>query len=138
MNPNEALPIGEEEWKRVEVARVLAKDKFGITFPEIRRGDVTAQLVVEKKHLNAFGICFGTFIFNLADLACGVAYLTMGGFGPTVDGNISFINGAKEGDVLSCRGQVVKYGKKISFLQGEIRTGEGVLIANTDFRFYHL
>ena len=99
---------------------------------------MTARLKIEKKHLNAFGICFGTFLFNLADMAAGMAFLSIDGFGPTLDGNISFISGAKEGDVLYCRGTILKHGKKVSFLKAEIRTGEGKLIADTDFRYYHL
>ena len=132
------IDIAPEAMAHVLAAQAAGKDRFDIDFSDIRKGEAVGRLRVQEKHLNGFGICFGTFIFNLADMTCGIAFLTMGGFGPTVDGNISFIAGAKAGDVLVCRAKVQKYGKKVSFVEGHIYTEEGALVASTDFRFFHL
>ena len=115
-----------------------AKSKFGIEFLEMKDGRARASLLIEEKHLNAFGIPYGTFLFNLADMTAGVAYLTLGGFGPTVNSTMNFISAAREGDTVVCTAEVVKSGRKISFVTAEICTSEGRLLAKTEFTFYTL
>lgn len=115
-----------------------AKNKFGIEFQEMKDGRARATLLIEEKHLNAFRIPYGTFLFNLADMTAGVAYLTLGGFGPTVNSTMNFIGAAKEGDTVVCTAEVVKFGRKISFVTAELRTAEDKLLAKTEFTFYTL
>ena len=119
-------------------ARNHAKNKFGIEFLEMADGKARASLLIEEKHLNVFGIPYGSFLFNLADMTAGVAYLTVGGFGPTVNSSMDFISAAKQNDTLICSAEVIKSGKKISFVTSEIRTESGLLIARADFTFYTL
>ena len=127
--------IEQASVKNIEYALRDVKGKFGLDFTEVKKGYACSRLLVQKKHLNAFGICYGTFLFNLADITAGVAFLSMAGFGPTLTGNISFMKGAKEGDTLICTAFVPKHGKRISFCTAEIRTTDGQLIAKTDFTY---
>ena len=122
----------------LEFAGEHAKKKFGIDFLEMADGKARASLLIEEKHLNAFQIPYGTFLFNLADMTCGVAYLTVGGFGPTVNSTMNFISAAKCGDTVICSAEVIKHGKKLSFVTSEIRTETNRLIARADFTFYTL
>ncbi len=129
--------IDEASIKNIEYAIHDVKEKFNLDFTEVGKGSACATLLVQKKHLNAFGICYGTFLFNLADITAGVAFLSAGGFGPTLTGNTSFISGAKEGDTLICKACVQKKGKKIFFCYAEIRTPDDRLIMKTDFTYFH-
>ena len=115
-----------------------AKSKFGIEFHEMKDGRARASLLIEEKHLNAFHIPYGTFLFNLADMTAGVAYLTLGGYGPTVNSTMNYISAAKEGDTVVCTAEVVKFGRKICFVSAELRTQEDKLLATTEFTFYTL
>ena len=128
--------IDQASVRNIEYAINDVKDKFGMDFTEVKKGYASARLQIRKKHLNAFGICYGNFLFNLADITAGVAFLSMTGFGPTLTGNISFIKGAKEGDTLICTASVQKHGKRISFCTAEIRTPDDTLIAKMDFTYF--
>lgn len=108
----------------------------GIRCIWLEKGCVRAELAIGPEHKNPLGLIYGGLLYNLADLVCGVAYLTMGGYGPTVSGDMQFIRGVGE-DVgrIICECRVVKYGRRISFAQSDISDPEGNLLARGNFTF---
>ena len=122
---------------REEVAQ-HAKDRFGFEFPKMKDGQAIGTLKVKEEHLNTLSTPYGGHLFHLADITCGLANLSGGNAGPTVSGNINFINGAKAGDTLICTAKTDKHGKTISYVSCEIRTEQGTLVATASFSFFNV
>lgn len=115
-----------------------AQEKFHIKFLEISKERTVASLPVTEDQINAFGIPYGAFLFNLADLTAGVAYLAWGGFGPTLNCSINFISASHPGDTFICTASLLRHGHKISFAKADITNQDGALLASAEFSFYTL
>lgn len=120
-----------------EVAEAATK-QLGYTFPEIGDGIAVGQFTVGEEHLNQLETVYGGHLFNLADIVSGLANLSLRGGGPTISGNIDFVNGCKKGDTLICHAEVKKCGSHISYVASEIKTSEGLLVATASFTFYQI
>ena len=121
----------------------LADDEFPPTFPELAKmigispesigdGKCTVRTTVQKEHLNAGGVAHGGLHATMLDTALGgalVSALSKEEWCATAEIDVSYIRPAVEGDTLGASGRVVKRGKNLAHLEGEIIDHNGRLIA---------
>jgi uncharacterized protein (TIGR00369 family) len=97
--------------------------------PERRR--IRVEFQGRREFVNPLGTIQGGFQAAMLDDTMGpalAAVLGPGEFAPTLEIKVSFIRPARPG-VLHGEGWVVHKGASICFLQGELRTAEGELVA---------
>ena len=101
----------------------------------LEEGLVRAQLVIGPEHRNPLGLVYGGILYNLADLVCGMAFMTVGRFGPTISGDMQFISGTGDTGTVICESRVVKNGNRIAFIQADIFDEDGKLLARGNYTF---
>lgn len=111
-------------------------DHLGIGLIRWQEGLAEFRLVIEARHLNRQGRLQGGVIATLLDVCSGYA-----GIEPesaagalTITLNISYIGGVAEGEITA-RGRVTGGGRRIFFAEGEVRAGDGRLIATAQGSF---
>ncbi len=108
-------------------------DDIGIERGKFGNGECEVYLTVEQKHCNKGGVCHGGLHTMLLDMALGgalVSTLKIEEWCATTQLNVSFISSAQRGDVISASGRVVKRGRNVAHLSGEIHNQNGRLIAS--------
>ena len=114
-------------------------NKFGITFSKIENGRAFSELVLTALHKNFYGVPYGGLMFHLADVTAGMAFLSAGGNGVTVSGDVNYLRGAKpETEKILCRASVKKSGKKLFFINAEISDDSGEILSDYSFIFSNL
>lgn len=109
----------------------------------VEEGRVVMTITLEERHMNPNGVLHGGVLTTLMDEATGHSIVTIRGMETmmqaphaTVDMNMSFLSGARPGDVLECEGRALRVGKSVCFAEGEVRRrGRGDLIAKGRFTF---
>ncbi|KAL0095001.1 PaaI-thioesterase [Phycomyces blakesleeanus] len=93
-------------------------------------GRITAEFLVEKQHLNRLKSVHGGLLATVVDLGGSLAIASKGLFatGVSTDINISYISGAKEGDVVKMDAKCDKLGKTLAFTSIEL-SSNGKLVA---------
>uniref|UniRef100_A0A1L8DZA9 Acyl-coenzyme A thioesterase 13 n=1 Tax=Nyssomyia neivai TaxID=330878 RepID=A0A1L8DZA9_9DIPT len=97
-------------------------------------GKVLAEFKVLPEHLNSAGALHGGFIAALMDMLTTSALATHSPpppqAGVSVDLRVSYMKAAKEGDYVIVDAKTVKAGRKITFLECEMKhKSDGSLIA---------
>jgi uncharacterized protein (TIGR00369 family) len=95
------------------------------------RGAIRVQFEAKPEFLNPMGVVQGGFVAAMLDDTLGpalVCTLPRGHFAPTIELKVNFIKPAPLG-VLIGEGRLVARGGTIAFLAGELRTGQGDLVA---------
>ena len=114
-------------------------DKFGITFSKVENGKAFSELVLATTHKNFYGVPYGGLMFHLADITAGMAFLSAGGNGVTVSGNVNYLRGAKpETEKIRCSAIVKKAGKKLYFINAEVSDDFGEILSDYSFIFTNL
>jgi len=109
-------------------ARLLG---FDIIEADAEAGRVRIAFTARPDFCNPLGIVQGGFLAAMLDDAMAVAGLFKSGFTrmmPTVEMKTSYIAAAKPGRLIA-EGRVLKLGATIAFLEGDLRTADGELIA---------
>ena len=93
-------------------------------------GHMRCAFRAEQKHMNAGHRMHGGCLMTFADIALfQTAYQEMeGASGVTVSLDSTFIDGAYEGELVEAMGEVVRAGKSLIFVRGQISTGERILM----------
>lgn len=95
------------------------------------QGTLKVAFEAKPEFLNPFGIIHGGFLAAMLDDTLGAALaatLGAGKFAPTIELKVSFVRAAYVGPLVA-EGRVVHRGKSVAFLEGELRTTEGQLLA---------
>ena len=104
----------------------------GLRPVSIGNGECTVEVTVLRTHLNAGGVAHGGLHATLLDTALGGALLSLvtpKEWCATAEIVVSYIRPSKEGTTLTAKGRVVKRGKNIAHMEGEITDSNGLLIA---------
>jgi len=91
-----------------------------------------AAFRAEAKHMNQGGVVHGGCLMTFADFSLfAIAAEEMGedGYGVTVAFNSEFLSGAKEGQLIESRGDVLRAGGSLIFVRGLV-TADGVPCLN--------
>lgn len=110
-------------------AAVLLGWKLVAVDPEA--GTIEVSFTATERFLNPAGDVQGGFLAAMLDDTLGpalVATLGEGEWAPTIDLNVQFLRAAKPGE-LRGHGRVVRRGKGVGFLAGELRNEAGELVA---------
>ena len=93
-------------------------------------GRMRSAFRAEAKHMNMGGRMHGGCLMTFADIALfQAAYQEMeGASGVTVSLDSTFIDGAYEGELVEATGEVVRAGKSLIFVRGQITTGDRILL----------
>jgi len=94
-------------------------------------GTIEVAYTATEQFLNPAGAIQGGFVAAMLDDAMGpalVATLGPGQFAPTTDLHVQFLRPAKPGRFIG-RGRVVRRGRDVAFLAGELADESGELVA---------
>ncbi len=94
-------------------------------------GRVEVAFLARPEFLNPGGAVQGGILTAMLDDAMGPAVVVKSGgtlYGPTVDLNVSFLAPAKPGRLVAVA-EVLRMGRTIAFLQGELRDETGTVVA---------
>jgi len=105
---------------------------IGLKPVSIGNGKCAVTVTVLKSHLNAGGVAHGGLHASILDTALGGALLSQ--IAPdewcaTAEIIISYIRPAHEGMQLNAKGWIVKRGKNLAHMEGEMRDSSERLIA---------
>lgn len=110
---------------------------IGLSFSKFQEGYSRCVLEVTEKLLNPHKVVHGGVIYAMADTGMGVALyqsLREDELCATVEIKIAYF-GAVTSGMLTCDTKVINKGKKIAFMESEIRNNES-LIAKAMGTFY--
>ncbi len=101
---------------------------FRIVGTVSRRGACTVSGKVEKRHLNINGIVHGGVYATILDTAMGasvVSLLREGETTATTSLYVEFLRAAREGETLTAHGEVLRRGRHIAFVEGNLYGSDG-------------
>ncbi|KAI9026601.1 acyl-coenzyme A thioesterase-like protein 13 [Phycomyces nitens] len=100
-------------------------------------GRVTAEFMVEKHHLNRLKSVHGGLLATAVDIGGSLAIASKGLFatGVSTDINISYISGAKEGDIVKMDAKCDKLGKTLAFTSVELSSNRGLVAIGRHTKF---
>ena len=94
-------------------------------------GTIEVAFAATDQFLNPAGVIQGGFVAAMLDDTMGpalVATLGRGQFAPTTDLHVQFLRPARPGRLIG-RGRVVRRGKDVAFLAGELADASGQIVA---------
>jgi len=94
-------------------------------------GTIEVAFTASEQFLNPVGVVQGGFLAAMLDDTLGpalVATLGKGQFAPTTDLHVQFLRPARPGRLVG-RGRIVRRGKDIGFMSGELVDSSGALVA---------
>ncbi|KAI9255145.1 putative PaaI_thioesterase family protein [Phascolomyces articulosus] len=102
----------------------------GLRVINSEEGRVQAEFTVEKQHLNRLQSVHGGLLATVVDIGGSLALASKGLYatGVSTDINISYISGAKEGQVVTIDCRCDKLGKTLAFTSVEL-SSNGRLVA---------
>lgn len=93
-------------------------------------GSFRAALRVENKHLNDAGNVSGGCLMAFGDSCLFViAKSVLQGPGVTIDFSGSFIDAAREGDLIVGAGEIIRAGGSLIFVRGQLTSGKQTLFS---------
>ena len=95
-------------------------------------GTIEVAFTASDQFLNTVGVIQGGFLAAMLDDILGpalVATLGPGQFAPTIDLHVQFLRPARPGR-LTGRGRVIRRGKDVAFMTGELLDGSGQTVAS--------
>lgn len=93
-------------------------------------GAARLEMALRPELMNSFHDAHGGVVMTLADVALAVAAITQDGAARgaiTVDLSVSFLGPGK--GTLQAEARCLRAGRSLAFSEGEIRDGEGTLVA---------
>ena len=100
----------------------------GMQLTEIREGFASATCVVEKRHLNAAGVCQGGVYFTLADLTFAAVTNSHGPVSLGVQNSITYLQSARKGDRLIAETEETFNHHRLPFCQTRVTNQNGDLL----------
>jgi len=112
---------------------------FRVDPAETRDGHCEVGGRVEARHLNVNGVVHGGVYATILDTAMGGALLTL--LHPdettaTTSLYVEFLRPAQEGAVLRAKGEVVRRGHHLAFVEGNLYDGEGTRLSQAHGTWY--
>ncbi len=110
-------------WRAARRGGFHAEVGFRIDARRSRPGVCTVTGRVESRHLNINEVVHGGVYATILDTAMGGAVVSLLNDGETTATTslyVEFLRAAREGDVLSARGEVLRRGRHIAFAEGNL------------------
>lgn len=128
----------KEILEKLQAALELEKDFTALLGAKIVDGDIgycKAEMDIQQIHMNPIGTVHGGCLYTLADTIGGYAAAVCGMPGPTLSGNMYFLNPTLGVKKLICEAKVVKNGKRIRVVDVVICAENGKEIARSLFEY---
>jgi len=106
---------------------------LGIEMTQFGNGTASFTVVVGERHLNKGGVAFGGLHASLLDSAMGAALvstLKVSEWCATTNLTINYLEASLPGVELIATGKIVRRGKTMAHLFGEIKDESGLIHAN--------
>lgn len=106
---------------------------MGIEFTSLGAGRCTGEIAIREEHFHPGMIVHGGVAYGLADSTMAMAVLSTcetGQNASTIECKMSYLAPATEG-VMKAESRVIKRGRRIAFLESEIKVGEKVIATAT-------
>lgn len=113
-------------------------DLIGLKFVEAKDGRSICTLTIDKKLLNPHGVLHGGVMYSLADTNMGAAlYTTMeeDELCASIEVKINYFSAVSSGKIV-CKSKLIHRTGKIAFLESEVYSEDGKLIAKATATFY--
>ena len=129
------MPLDDDELiERMNRRMPPTSALLGMTVLAVDRaaGTVRLQFAPKPEFANPMGNVQGGFIVAMLDDAAALAAVVMSGARitvPTIELKTSFFAVARLGSPLFAEGRCIKLGKRIAFLEADLRDGDGTLLA---------
>ncbi|CAO3647011.1 unnamed protein product [Cunninghamella echinulata] len=109
----------------------------GLRIVNSEEGRVRAEFKVEKQHLNRLETVHGGLLATVVDIGGSLALASKGMFatGISTDINISYISGAKEGEIVTVDATCDKLGKTLAFTSVQISSGDRLVAIGRHNKF---
>ena len=104
---------------------------FELLAADTEAGTIEVAFTATDRFLNPMGIVQGGFLAAMLDGTLGpalMATLEPGWLAPTTDLHVQFLRPAGPGRLIG-RGRVVRRGRDVAFLAGELTDEDGVVVA---------
>jgi uncharacterized protein (TIGR00369 family) len=140
-SPPEPRPIRPpKNWKMAGAIQGFHKESgFVIDPQETGQGVCVAGGRVEKRHLNINGVVHGGVYATILDTAMGgavVSILDDREVTATTSLYVEFLRPAQEGQTLRAVGKLVRRGRHLAFVEGNLTDGRGVLLSQAHGTWY--
>ena len=112
--------------------------KTGFRFIKIEDGIAISELELHDEHFNPYGIPYGGVLFTMADDTSGVAFLSAGGNGVTVNGHVDYLRGSRDAQKLICTAKVRKAGRRIFYIDADIINEKDEDLCRFKFVFFNM
>lgn len=132
---DERIKINTEALK---ILRYDIEKKAGFKFIRVDNGEAVSELILQEHHKNPYGIPYGGVLFTMADDTSGVAFLSAGGNGVTVNGHVDYLRGSRDAKRLICTAKVLKAGKRIFYIDAGIENENGLDLCRFKFVFINI
>ncbi|MFZ1023933.1 MAG: PaaI family thioesterase [Thermoplasmata archaeon] len=112
---------------------------FAIDPKQSGPGSGTVRGIVRKRHLNINGVVHGGVYATILDTAMGAAVMSRldaDEVTATTSLYIEFIRPAREGQELIARGDVLRRGQHLAFVEGQLTSDEGKLLGQAHGTWY--
>jgi uncharacterized protein (TIGR00369 family) len=105
---------------------------MGFRLVEVELGRATYAAVPAPHHVNIAGTMHGGYMCALLDCATGYAMLTTltpGSTAPHVSLSHQFLDSRPSGSEVRCTGELLRAGRRVGHVRGELRAADGRLLA---------
>ena len=133
--PEEEVKVNKEA---LEKLKYDIECKTGFRFVKIEEGIAVSELELEEEHFNPYGVPYGGVLFTMADDTAGVAFISAGGYGVTVNAHVDYLRGSRDGVKLICTAKVRKAGRRIFYIDADIVNEKGLDLCRFKFVFINL
>ncbi|HZK42733.1 MAG TPA: PaaI family thioesterase [Syntrophomonadaceae bacterium] len=101
---------------------------LSIELAELGSGEAVFKVTPTEKHTNPMGIVHGGLLMSIADAAMGNAIRSLGNLGVTIDMSTSFISLAPINQEIIAKGQVLRSGKNLHFVEAKVFAEDKLLL----------
>jgi uncharacterized protein (TIGR00369 family) len=112
---------------------------LGLTEERPAPGVVVCTLTTGEAHQNIQGVVHGSVTMAVLDTAMGHALsglLEPGWFCATTQFSLQYLRAVRPGERLVAEGRVVHRGRRIAYLEGTCRNGDGEVVARAHGTWY--
>jgi uncharacterized protein (TIGR00369 family) len=104
-------------------------------------GRTVWQMSADERFTNPAGIVQGGFIAAFCDSAMGATSVTFAGdrkvYSANAEMKVSFVAPVHPGGTLTCSARVVSGGRRVAFLEAEVRDPDGRLLATASSTYIY-
>ena len=109
----------------------------GLRVADVGEGTATVEVALQHENLNSWGGPHGGLLFTMADVACGLATISLRQeVCVTVNATMDFIAAAGGEGVIRAEGKVLHCGRKMCFCSAEVFDEKDTLLSRLNVTMY--